>query len=204
LSLYFQEVERMKAQVKELTEDNQSQVKINTSLQSQLDGASDCKNAMQERINLLEKKLQKATSSSNNNDSSKTTRDDIVEPKSSEGDDGSVGDHIEASEADTDSSSSSLAKVPQANTTPRSSLSNALSDIGNLSSVNSTNSATTKQKKATDLKSQASSAISPKKVSFSQIQLPPDENITVKFLATSELCSDHACSHNFFNHLCNP
>ena len=179
----FQEVERMKAQVKELTEDNQSQVKINTSLQSQLDGASDCKNAMQERINLLEKKLQKATSSSNNNDSSKTTSgDNIAEPKSSEGDEGSVGVKTKASKADTDSSSSSLAKVTLADTLPRSPLSN----VGNRQSINSANSITTKQKKATNIKSQATTAISSNKVSVSQLQLP-DENSTV----TSELCSDH-------------
>jgi len=168
----------MKAQVKELTEDNQSQVKINTSLQSQLDGASDCKNAMQERITLLEKKLQKATSSSNNNESSKTnSRDDTAEPKSSKGDVGSVGDKIKASKADTDT----LAKVTLADTLPRSPLSN----VGNRQSVNSSNGTTTKQKKATDIKSQASTAISSNKASVIQI---PDE---ITSLATSELCSDH-------------
>ena len=193
----------MKAQVKELTEDNQSQVKINTSLQSQLNVASDCKNAMQERINLLEKNLQKATSSSNNDKSSKTTSgDDIAKVKSSEGDEGSVGVKTKASKAelttatldevlqDKKEDQKTSPKSAQANTTPRSSLSNALSDIGNHQSVNSTNSATTKQKKATDLKSQASTANSSKKDSVSQLQLP-DENNTATSLAKSELCSDH-------------
>jgi len=187
----------MKAQVKELTEENQSQVKINSSLQSQLDGASDCKNAMQERINFLEKKLQ------NNNDSSKTTSgDDIAKVKSSEGDDGSVDaktkaskvepttTHVEAPQ-DKEDQKTSL-KSTQAHTTPRSSLSNALSDIGNHQSVNSTNSATTKLKKATDLKSQVSTANSSKKDSVvQQLQPPRDENSTVTFPAKSELCSDH-------------
>ena len=185
-NVLFQEVERMKAQVEELTEDNQSQVKINTSLQSQLDGASDCKNAMQERINLLEKKLQRATSSSSNNDSSKTSSlDDIAELKSSEGDEGSVGVKTKASKADTDSSSTP-AKVALANTTPRSPLSN----VGNRQSVNSANGTTTKQKKATNLKSQATTANSSNKASVVQQQLPSDEN-KVTSLATSELCSDH-------------
>ena len=91
----------MKAQVKDLTEEIQSQVKINTSLQSQLDGASNHKSALQERINSLEKKLQKATSSFNTDESTKTnSRDDIVEPKSSEGDDGSVDVKTKAGKAD--------------------------------------------------------------------------------------------------------
>jgi len=99
----------MKAQVKELTEENQSQVKINSSLQSQLDGASDCKNAMQERINFLEKKLQ------NNNDSSKTTSgDDIAKVKSSEGDDGSVDAKTKASKVEPHDTFSYL--VPQVTT----------------------------------------------------------------------------------------
>jgi len=174
----------MKAQVKELTEDNQSRVKINTSLQSQLDVASDCKNAMQERINLLEKKLQKATSLSNNNDSSKTTSgDDIAELKSSEGDEGSVDVKTKASKADTDT----FAKVTLADTLPRSPLSN----VGNRQSINSANGTTTKLKKATDLKSQASTANNSKKDSVSQLHLPRDENNTATSLAKSELCSDH-------------
>lgn len=197
MSLYFQEVERMRDRVKELTEDNQSQVKINTSLQSQLDGASDCKNALQERINLLEKKLQKATSSSNNNnESTKTNSGDIAELKSSEGDEGSVDVKTKASKAEPTTATldevkkeeqKTSLKSAQANTTPRSSLSNALSDIGIHQSVNSTNSATNKEKKATDLKSQASTTNSSKKASVSrQLQLS-DENSAV----TSELCSDH-------------
>ena len=142
----------MKAQVKELTEDNQSQVKINTSLQSQLNVASDCKNAMQERINLLEKKLQKATSSSSNNESTKTNSgDDIAKLESSEGDEGSVDVKTNASKADTDGSST-LAKVTLADTLPRSPLSN----VGNSQGVKSSNGTTTKQKKATNIKPQAS------------------------------------------------
>ena len=170
----------MKTQVKELTEDNQSQVKINTSLQSQLDGASDCKNAMQERINLLEKKLQKATSSSNSNESSNTTSGD-VELKLSEGDEGSVDVKTKASKAEP--TTTTLAKVPLADTTQRSPLSN----VGNRQSINSANGTTTKQKKATDIKSQASTTNSSNKVSVSQI---PDEN-KVTPPATSELCCDH-------------
>ena len=187
--MYLQEVEKMKAQVKELTEDNQSQVKINTSLQSQLNVASDYKNAMQERINLLEKKLQKATSLSSNNESSKTiSGDDIVEPKSSKGDEGSVDVKTNASKADTDSSSSTLAKVPLADTTQRSPLSN----VGNRQSINSANGTTTKQKKATDLKSQASTTNNSKRASVSRQSQLPDENSTVTCpAATSELCSDH-------------
>jgi len=177
----------MKAQVKDLTEEKQSHVKIITSLQSQLDGASNHKSALQERINSLEKKLQKATSSSSNNESTKSG-DDIVGLKSSEGDEGSVDVKTKAFKADTDSSCSTLAKVTLANTLPRSPLSN----VGNRQSVNSTNSATTKLKKATDLKSQASTANSSKKDSVVQQLHPPrDENSTVTCPAKSELCSDH-------------
>jgi len=190
----------MKAQVKDLTEDNQSQVKINKSLQCQLNVASDCKNAMQERINLLEKNLQKATRSSNNDKSSKTTSgDDIVDVKSSE-DKGSVDAKTKASKVEP-TTAATLDEVPQnkkedqktslksaqANTLPRSPLSN----VGNRQSVNNTNSATTKQKKATDLKSQASTANNSKKDSVSQLQPSTDENSTVTSPATSELCSDH-------------
>jgi len=198
--MYHQEVERMKAQVKELAEDNQSQVKINTSLQCQLNVASDCKNAMQERINLLEKNLQKATRSSNNDKLSKTTSgDDIVDVKSSEGK-GSVDAKTKASKVEP-TTAATLDEVPQnkkedqktslksaqANTLPRSPLSN----VGNRQSANSSNGTTAKQKKAIDLKSQASTAISSNKNCVVQQQLPPDENSTVTCPATSELCSDH-------------